>query len=346
MALALRRIDRSRRLIAVALGLLIVGSAATAQSPDGFSELVERYMQGDASAAVAAFARWPPDAVKRAGAAYAERMAAASQRAAVMLHTDAAYALLLSRSNQTASTHLTQARRLFAALKHGGHGDERTQRFEARWFAFVASMYTSQLQFDSADEFVRDGLVLYPRDARLLVARGAIREMGGTVDTADGGRAMVRGPRRWLDAAAADFRRALSFDDTLAVAHLHLGWVRFLQGDDRSSVDFAAALARADDDDTRYLAHLFLGAFAVGHERLEDARTHDEAALRLGPKYQTAYVALSNVEEALGRSARARELAHMYVGLRDKQEDPWWNYHLGSFDQASLIWLRREARTP
>ena len=31
---------------------------------------------------------------------------------------------------------------------------------------------------------------------------------------------------------------------------------------------------------------------------------------------------------------------------RDKQEDPWWNYHLGSFDQTSLVWLRREARTP
>lgn len=346
MARDVRRIGRDFALIAAAIAVLAGAAAASAQTDVGYLELVDRYARGNASDALTELSRWTPDAVKRAVAMDAERMPAPRQRAAVMLHTDFAYAALLARSNRDASAHLAHARRLFAAMKHGGRGDERLQRFEARWFAFVVSMFTAQLQFDSADEFVRDGLALYPRDARLHVARGAIREMGGTVDTSDGGRGRLRGPRQWFDAASSDFRRALSFDDTLAAAYLHLGWVRFASGDDRSGADFEAALARADDDDTRYLAHLFLAAFAVRHERLEEARAHDEAALQIGPKYQTAYVALSSVEEALGRLARAQELARTYVALRDKQEDPWWNYHLGGFDQASLVWLRREARTP
>ena len=47
-----------------------------------------------------------------------------------------------------------------------------------------------------------------------------------------------------LEAAAADYRRAIEYDPALAPAYLHLGWVRFVGRDDRSVHDFEAARAR------------------------------------------------------------------------------------------------------
>ena len=69
-------------------------------------------------------------------------------------------------------------------------------------------------------------------------------------------------------------------------------------------------------------------------------------AREIGPDYQTAYAALSRVEQALGHDTRARELA--LIGLQvDKrnEDDPWWDHRIG-FDRESLSWLRREVRRP
>src|SRR5262249_42426135 len=129
---------------------------------------------------------------------------------------------------------------------------------------------------------------------------------------------------RVLESASADFRRAIAYDDSFATAYLHLGWVRFVAHDDRSCVDFESALARAADDVERYLAHLFLGACDERRGALDDARSHYEAAMHLGSRYQTAYVALSRVNEALGRHARAQAIAREYASLDRKLEDPWW----------------------
>jgi hypothetical protein len=64
----------------------------------------------------------------------------------------------------------------------------------------------------------------------------------------------------------------------------------------------------------------------------------------VGARYQTAYVALSRVEEALGHSDRARAVAQDYVQLTDKADDPWWDFRLGGFNSGALRWLRIEAR--
>jgi tetratricopeptide (TPR) repeat protein len=334
-------------LIAAAIAALLSAAPARAQPSNSYIALVDRYAAGDATGALTELTRWSAAAAKKAVAEQADHLAPPRQRAAVMLHTDFAYAALVARATADASTHVGLARRLITAMKSGEGAGERARRFEARWFAFVASMYTAMAKLDVADGLVRDGLGLYPRDARLHVARGAIREMNATINAADprSGNQLSRNSR-WFDTAAADYRRAIDYDDALAVAHLHLGWVRFVARDDRSGADFEAALARADDDDTRYLAHLFLGAFAERHDRLEEARTHYAAAMQVGVHYQTAYVALSRVEEALGHSARAQEYARSFASLAEHREDPWWNYHLGGFDQASLDWLRAEAHAP
>jgi uncharacterized protein HemY len=94
----------------------------------------------------------------------------------------------------------------------------------------------------------------------------------------------------------------------------------------------------------RYLAHLFLGAVAERHKDLEAARRQFEAANSLGP-FQTATVALGEVEATLGHPERARAITAQYAEHRDATtEDPWWSYLIGGFVPGALTWLRQEAR--
>jgi len=347
VACNLRTVRSSLALIAAAFAATLIASTeSAAQQPSTYDALVDQYAQGDTAGALRELARWSASAVRNVTTDRPRFVTPQRQRAAVMLHTEMANAWLQARATADASFHLNVARRILTIMKTGGRGDERTQMFERRWFAFVASMYTSQGALNQAELIVRDGLGAYGRDALLFVARGAIREMDATLSAADPNGGPALRTNRWFESAAADYRRALDYDDTLATAHLHLGWVRFRGQDDRSVHDFELALAHATDDGTRYLAHLFLGAFAERKNNLDDARGHYEAALALGPAYQTAYVALSHVEEARGNPTGARELARRYAALATKEEDPWWNYHLGGFDQTTLDWLRHEATTP
>jgi tetratricopeptide (TPR) repeat protein len=335
-------------LIAPLLALALVAAAprVAAQQWAAYDALIEQYVSGDAGAAIAAIQSWSGSTVSAASGGRGRQLPAPLQRAAVMLHTDAALGFMYVGRNGDGSNHLTAARRILSAMRSSS-ADERTHTFVRRWFAFVASFYTAQGKLDQAMVILRDGFALYPRNAYLHVARGAVAEMSATLNEADArsGNQLTRNARL-LDIAAADYLRALAFDDALAIAHLHLGWVRLVAGDDRCQSNLDAALTHADDDRTRYLAHLFLGRLAERQNRIDDARREYDAALAVGDSFQTAYVALSRVEESLGHSARARELAQQYASLPDHSDDAWWDYHLGGFDATTLEWLRREARTP
>jgi tetratricopeptide (TPR) repeat protein len=221
--------------------------------------------------------------------------------------------------------------------------DPSSRIFAGRWHAVVASMYTARGLVVAADRIIRDGLTDFPRSPELYVARGSIQEMRAAAMTDLRSSPTTGGVSRVLEAAAADFRRALEVDRSLAMAHLHLGWVHHVLGDERSGRDLDAALAHATDDGVRYLAHLFRGAIAERERRLDEARREYEAARAIGP-YQTPFVALSRIEEALGHHDRARDLAHEYTARAIQVEDPWWDYHLGGFDATALAWLHSEAR--
>jgi hypothetical protein len=348
MARVVRPFDAGGALIAsvIALALVLATSAEAAQQWDAYDALVDQYISGDAGAAIGAIQTWNGSTISAASNGRGRQLPPQKQRGAVMLHTDAAFAFLYNGRNGDSSTHLTAARRILSAMR-SGRTDERTDIFERRWFAFVASVYTAQGKLDEASMIIRDGFALYPRDALLHVARGAIAEMSATLSEPDrrSGNQLLRNARLF-DLAAADYLRALAFDDTLTIAHLHLGWIRLLAGDDRCQRNLEAAAEHADNDRMRYLSHLFLGRFAEHQNRTDDARREYEAALAAGGSFQTAYVALSRLEESAGHAARARQLAQQYASLVDRAEDPWWDYHLGGFDATTLEWLRKEARTP
>jgi tetratricopeptide (TPR) repeat protein len=266
-------------------------------------------------------------------------------RAAAMLHTDLAAAVLNSDSDLS-GFHLGLAHGLVNLLAAKKETVTGAHEFVKRWYEFVPTLYLVTRAFESASLLVREGLAHSPADPMLYFYSGVIFEVAGappaTVVVRGGGINQVVRPEKQLEAAADAHRRALALDDRLAVARLHLGWIHVQQHDSRARADLEKALADATDTPTRYLAHLFLGAVAERERRLADALREYEEARTTGPAYQTAYVAVSRIAEALGDTERARQTAVAFVAI-EKREDPWWDYHLGGLNMPALEWLRAAA---
>ena len=214
-------------------------------------------------------------------------------------------------------------------------------------------MYTSGERMDAAASFVTAGLEAFRDDPGLYVARGIIIEVSvRKTFVPDWRRDTVFGANQrgkvedLMKSAAAQYLHALAIDSHNAEAHLHLGWVRLFLADGGAKAELDAALADAQDEGVRYLTHLFLGGLAEREHRLEDALHEYESARTVGPDFQSAYVASSRIEQALGHEDRAHDLA--LEGLRLEKsgaDDPWWDHRIG-FDRESLYWLRNEVRRP
>jgi hypothetical protein len=275
----------------------------------------------------------------------AGRLSASRQRAAVMLHTDTAFVQMAAGVTGNGVFQIGAARRVLAAMKENGRGDARTQEFERRWLAFAAGMLTSHSLLDRADFLIRDALTIYPRDARLYVARGVLMETRLALTPLDPKFRTQPGRDRAAQAAAADYRHAIELDPMLSMAYLRLGWLHVSTRDSRGRDSVERALAVASDPIDRYLAHLFLGGIAEREQHFEIAEREYDTARGVCPACQTPYIALTRVETVLGQQARAQALAVAFAGLVDKTDDPWWDFHLGGFDQAAVAWLRGEARS-
>lgn len=345
MAVGIRPGPRSP-LVALAFFLLLpAGPRSRAQSPPSYDSLIDAYARGGAAAqqAVLDLANLPQDRIN-AMIAGVRSLTPDRQRTAVMLHTDTTYALLLAGTTGSGLFHIGAARRVFAITK-ASPADARRQTFERRWFAFVASLYTANSLFDRAEILVRDGLTAYPRDARLYVARGALLETRLAFTAFDPSSPTQLSRReRALEPAAADYRHALDLDPNLAMALLRLGALHMMVRDSRARQNLETALRVSSEPIESYLAHLLLGAVAERDNRLDEAEREYQAAQAIGARCQTPYVALARIATARGDDARARTVASAFAMLTEKSSDPWWDFHLGGFDQPSLSWLRAEAR--
>lgn len=352
MAHRIRSGGRSVALIGAALLVAAaVCSPAAAQDAKDYDHLVDTYAAGNLNEAVAVLARWPRENITAAvrgimRMSQSSPGAPARLRAAVMLHTDLAGAIMGSDSDLS-EFHVGLARGLVGLLAAKNEQATGAQEFVKRWFEFAPTMYLVTRDPGRASWLLREGLAQSPNNPILYFYSGVLVELTGAVAATIPVRgrsfsAIVRGDKL-LETAADAYRRALGVDGHLALARLHLGWVRFQQHDSRARTDLEAALADATDTQTRYLAHLFLGAVAEREHRLADASREYEEARTTGPAYQTAYIAISRIAEALGDTERARQTALAFVGI-EKREDPWWSYHLGGLNMPALEWLRAAVR--
>ena len=340
------------RLGAAALLVLGLASPCSAQDVERYLALAREYAAGRGDVATARLAIWAPLDLSAAAEVAALTASARDLTAAAMLHTDLANTII-DTDPDVARFHLNLARRALTVASGRIGQRQRLAPFVRRWFRFASSVYTSAELIKEALHEIQLGQERFPDDAGLEVARGILEEVvirktsvpdwrRGTIFNVSN-RARVESE---MKTASDHYLRALSIDPHNAEAHLHLGWVRFFLSDGRAKIELDAAVADAANDTIRYLAHVLLGGLAERENRLPDALREYDLARTVGPEFQTPYVALSRVEQALGHTERARELALIGLQLdKESADDPWWDHRIG-FDRESLYWLRDEVRRP
>jgi tetratricopeptide (TPR) repeat protein len=341
----------ARRAFAIVGLLVLVSHTASAQNAAQYLALAREYAAGQGADAVERLSTWPRDDITAAAIVASVTASSRDLIAAAMLHTDLANTIIDGQPD-AARFHVNKARGLLSIARGRLTDHEHARTFSPRWFRFVVGMFTSCELLDAAVEYELLASTAFPENPHLYVARGIIQEVRarktlipdlrrGLSPTTVGRRAI----ENLYQSAATQFLHALSIDSHDAEARLHLGWVRFFLGDKRAKGDLDAALTDARDDTVRYLAHLFLGGLAEREDHLAEALGEYESARAVGAGYQTPYVAMSRIEDALGHADRARELALVAVQLEKSDDDPWWDHRIG-FDREGLNWLRAEARRP
>jgi tetratricopeptide (TPR) repeat protein len=332
--------------VVLALG---VCTPAFAQTADDYATLVDAYASNNISSAINRLNRWPREEVAHSVTLWLERLPPNRQAAATMLHTELA-ASLVNVDNVRSVQQLELARRWLDRMNRRKTTDRSVEPFVERWFTLAASLSLLRGDINGAAAMVRDGLgTASGHHAKLLFYSGMILEINaGRLPSRVFNRAnTAEQPNPALErayiAATMEFRRALNADPRLFEARLHIGWIHTNQHRREAREELEAAAVPDASPSTRFLAHLFLARLAELENRLPDAKRECEEALALGPRFQTAYVALMRVAEAMGDGARAREIAAKMVGLQ-KADDPWWNY-LGGIDGDALEWLRAAVHT-
>jgi len=295
--------------------------------------------------AVSALALWPQAAIARAAASAQSAFSAPELIAAAALHTELAN-VIGDRVPGDVDFHIETASDLLLAARR--RDPTRADLVSRQWYVFVVGLYEALQRPQDAARLVHDGRQRHPRAAELYVARATVIEANVRRSVLDLRRDVPLEPRTRLrvedafKAVVSDCQSALGLDQTLPTAYLHIGWARLTMHDRRAADALNRAVEHADSDELRYLAHLFLGGAYEQAHRLEDARREYASAVAIGP-YQSAYVALSRAEDALGHVDRAREVAAAATHTAASDDDPWWDFRIG-FDRAALHRLRAEAQ--
>jgi tetratricopeptide (TPR) repeat protein len=327
-------------------GLLLIataiGSAQTHNTAE-YPRLIALYESGHGAQAVAELNGWTRQEVESAINASRSTLSDDQRIAAAMLHTELAN-VIVSENVSGAGFHVSMAGKL---LETAGPQSARAALFARRWRYLVVSMYTSASLLGEAAYHLRLAEQEFPREPLLYVAGGALAERRAqfAVDLRRDrplSNALRQRTEVQMQVAVNEYLKALAIDSHVALAHLHIGWIRlFLHDDDRARPELNAAIADARDDRTRYLAHLFLGALEEDGKQLRQAAHEYETVVALGPAFQSGYVALSRVEDALGDRARAEALALECAQLVKQSDDPWWDYRV-QFDFQALADLRAD----
>jgi hypothetical protein len=349
-----------RWLLAASVCLLMV-APGVAQSDGPYLALVDAYARGDLHGSVAQLAEWSEARVRAAVRTAAVRPSLQRAKAAAMLHTETAFAIIAVRPS-SATLHLATARTFVHQIPEGRTSTDRSSEFKQRWNALAVGPYLSQDLLAQAQQEIRTGFDEYPGNKELELAVGVVEEMRaqfaepnlrGSWNTARADRGPVNyrnsvqpNVEAMLTRATVAYRRALGVDQHYLEVRLRLGWVLLLNhsaGPARAQLE--EVRARATRSDLRYLAHLFVGAVDEHDRRIEDAVHEYEAAHDIAPAWQTASIALIRVERALGHGDRAREVAAAYAALprTAADDDPWWRYNMGETSGELVEWLRAEA---
>jgi hypothetical protein len=350
--------------------------------PDVYASAIASYVAGDFDAAAQLLGQLQPRDITReveARVAAHRRFGAttAARRqfeAAAMLHTE--YALYVDVDDAQALFHLetahlllTDARAQLNRLNASGAPlvapadvaeAERARDYLHHWYILAPAVILPRGLSRDARTLVNEAAKLFPRDTQIAFHRALVTEFEAVweprrssdpqsqfrpnVDAS--GFDLVANTLHWGELVST-YRDILAADRDNHEARLHLAYALIsLRRPNDARPELEMVRQRAADPYVLYLASLFLGRMDEGDHRLDAAARAYERALEVGPRYQSAYLALSLLEDRRGNAARAQEVVARFVALprRDRERDPWWDYHTSRLPQADLDWLRRQVR--
>ena len=344
---------RARRLFfcgALLFSVVVSARSSSAQASD-YERLVDEYAGGESTHAIAELAGWPEARLRAAFAAGEIRVKSALPplpedriKAAVMLHTETALAIT---NQQLAFIHIDRARALLASVPKDDRERLGFATFSGRWVAIEAILYASFGDMRQAQRVLDDALRPNPDNVDALLVRGALQYVQLAVNEPN--------PRGRWNASRASNTEALpkaSYDVFSALvsrhpesleARLRLAWAMLINhsptGRAREQLDVVAA--KAQRDDLRYLAHLFLGAVEARDGRMDEAAAEYAKAKGIMPG-QAAYAGLIQVDRERGLTDESERLAIEFASAR-RPLDPWQPFNAGLTSNEIMEWLRNEA---
>lgn len=311
---------------------------------------INAYREGD-NASVDDILAWDPERLTKIVAAAQTPLDVfrpwdeARVKAATMLHTDAAIRDLDDEFRR--NFHLSLARRL---LQMAG---KEIRPFASTWYAAVTRVLRDRALLFVADGLLEQGRKDFPGDTVILYESGVLQEQiatfsafvketvteipllrgrgGGLQSLGDTSRIpvdrSVTEQRRALENAARWLRESIAADPSSELSRLHLARVHVLRANQDDGGKMLRDLDASGDTDISYLATMFLGAMHQRRGRHAEAEQMYRRAIEKVPAAQSAYVALSEVLQKLGRGDDSRDvLMGMLRTPAVKRTEPWWWY--------------------
>jgi len=349
--------------------LLGVATAARGEQQDDAStlalaEAISTYRSGDLRAALARLGTIPGEQINETVIRFCTRDN--EQPALTLVRIRITAALLtemgLERLRNSPFTwrdpYLPSARtliRMLVKLADRGQGArDKEGRFLRDWYLVMVAFHHGRAEIGWSRLYLAEARELFPRDPAVLLVSGSDHEILSDLSVgylirlnSDGKRSGDSriNPGRELEEAEKYLRQAVALAPEAAEAHLRLGRVLFRRGDlEGAAHALRAALARAPEDNVRYLAWTFLGQVEVDRGDLDSAEHCYSEALRVFPDGQIATLARSELAYLQGS---AKEAADRVVAMlhMPRKVDPWGLYLAGDWWhlESRLTDMREEA---
>jgi GWxTD domain-containing protein len=295
-----------------------------------YTELVEKYRDGDFEEAAEAMALVRRSSLKGAIKKYRKQSTRSDElRVAALLHTESAVSTL-----NEVPFHLNEAREYLIHIS-----DVTLRRHLLRqWFLAVSYFFRSSTGGWGALPLVNEALDRYPEDVEVLLAVGSVYESAGW-----------RKINGMLDRAELTYRSALENQPENVEAHLRLGRVLQLKRDLAGAArELNWCLGHTEDRADRFVAFMLLGDVYLQLRDLPKAIGAYRNALDIDPHCQVAAVALSHALHRSGDWASSRETIARFLEGNDISSngpDEWKRFLSGRAEQleAVLQKMREEA---
>jgi tetratricopeptide (TPR) repeat protein len=319
----------------IACVLLCHGTAAWPQNPSGsYGEAIDLLRAGQddlAAKRLAAVTTYEMQQGREAlFTAFASKQrevserAAATMRAAVLVHTERAFAAIARDNLKEFRDQLAFAESYIDKLVAADHRSP----FARTWRVLVLAFFHEGRFVLAADQFARRAHDAGGDSAEFLLALGATEEMAWWIHHEEDEDPGIKGD---LKDAERHYRQALILSPDLVEARVRLGHVLLLRDDAEGMKILAQVGERAEVSD-RYLANLFEGEALEKSGEITEAERRYATAVSLIPTAQSAHMALAHLHHARGARAEAAEEVRSTSrpdGVGDTS-DPWFLYSRGT----------------